>query len=32
LLLWDNRCIVHRRNAFDSKSRRILHRTQIRGN
>lgn len=32
LLLWDNRCIVHRRDAFDSKSRRILHRTQIRSN
>ncbi|GAB4177450.1 MAG: TauD/TfdA family dioxygenase [Coleofasciculaceae cyanobacterium] len=30
ILLWDNRCIVHRRNAFDSSARRILHRTQIR--
>lgn len=30
ILLWDNRCIIHRRNAFDSSARRILHRTQIR--
>lgn len=30
ILLWDNRCIIHRRDAFDSSARRILHRTQIR--
>ena len=32
LLLWDNRSIIHRRDAFDSSSRRILYRTQIRDN
>jgi taurine dioxygenase len=31
LVLWDNRCTMHRRDAFDSNSRRILHRTQIKG-
>jgi taurine dioxygenase len=31
LVMWDNRCTMHRRNAFDSNSRRILHRTQIKG-
>ncbi|MBH60923.1 MAG: taurine catabolism dioxygenase TauD [Alphaproteobacteria bacterium] len=31
LLLWDNRCIMHRRDSFPSSSRRILHRTQIQG-
>lgn len=31
LVLWDNRCTMHRRDAFDAGSRRILHRTQIRG-
>ena len=31
LVMWDNRCTMHRRNAFDSDSRRILHRTQIKG-
>ena len=31
LALWDNRCTMHRRDAFDPQSRRILHRTQIRG-
>ena len=31
LLLWDNRCIMHRRNGFDPGSRRIMHRTQIQG-
>jgi taurine dioxygenase len=29
LVLWDNRCTMHRRDAFDAKARRILHRTQI---
>jgi taurine dioxygenase len=29
VVLWDNRCTMHRRDAFDSNSRRILHRTQI---
>ena len=31
LVLWDNRCVMHRRNAFDPASRRVMHRTQIRG-
>ena len=31
LVIWDNRCTMHRRNAFDSRSRRVMHRTQIRG-
>lgn len=31
LLLWDNRCTLHRRDAFDPSSRRIMHRTQIKG-
>jgi taurine dioxygenase len=30
LVLWDNRCTMHRRDAFDGDSRRIMHRTQIR--
>ncbi len=29
LVLWDNRCTMHRRDSFDSNSRRILYRTQI---
>ena len=31
LLIWDNRCTLHRRDAFDSSARRIMHRTQTRG-
>lgn len=31
LLLWDNRCTLHRRDAFDAASRRLMHRTQIKG-
>jgi taurine dioxygenase len=31
LVLWDNRCTMHRRDAFDAKSRRIMHRTQVKG-
>jgi taurine dioxygenase len=31
LLLWDNRCTLHRRDAFDPAARRIMHRTQIKG-
>jgi taurine dioxygenase len=31
LVLWDNRCTMHRRDSFDPQSRRILHRTQIKG-
>jgi taurine dioxygenase len=31
LLMWNNLSVLHRRDAFDSKSRRIMHRTQIKG-
>ncbi len=31
VVLWDNRCTMHRRDPFDAASRRLLHRTQIRG-
>jgi taurine dioxygenase len=31
LLMWDNRCTMHRRDPFDDTSRRIMHRTQIKG-
>jgi len=31
LLVWDNRCTMHRRDAFDAQSRRLMHRTQIAG-
>ena len=29
VVLWDNRCTMHRRDPFDANARRILHRTQI---
>jgi len=31
LVLWDNRSTMHRRDPFDNASRRIMHRTQIKG-
>ena len=31
LLLWDNRSTMHRRDPFDEKTRRVMHRTQIKG-
>lgn len=31
LVLWDNRCTMHRRDAFDPDTRRVMHRTQIKG-
>ena len=31
LILWDNRCTMHRRDSFDPESRRLMHRTQIKG-
>ena len=31
LVIWDNRCTMHRRDPFDDSSRRIMHRTQIKG-
>jgi taurine dioxygenase len=30
VVLWDNRCTMHRRDSFNPNSRRILYRTQIR--
>ena len=31
VLIWDNRCTLHRRDAFDANTRRLMHRTQIAG-
>ena len=31
LIWWDNRCAMHRRDAFDPASRRLMHRTQLKG-
>jgi taurine dioxygenase len=31
LLLWDNRSTMHRRDPFDNGTRRVMHRTQIKG-
>ena len=31
LVLWDNRCTMHRRDAFDPSTRRLLWRTQVTG-
>ena len=31
LIVWDNRCVMHRRNAFPAHSRRTMHRTQVTG-
>ena len=31
LVMWDNRCTMHRRDPFDDNARRIMHRTQIKG-
>jgi taurine dioxygenase len=31
LVLWDNRCTMHRRDSFDPSTRRVMHRTQIKG-
>jgi taurine dioxygenase len=31
LLMWNNLAVLHRRDAFDPTTRRIMHRTQIRG-
>ena len=31
LMMWDNRCTLHRRDAFDPNARRLMHRTQIKG-
>ncbi|MHB1217522.1 MAG: TauD/TfdA dioxygenase family protein [Alphaproteobacteria bacterium] len=31
VLIWDNRCTMHRREPFDAATRRVMHRTQIKG-
>src|SRR5215472_9058193 len=31
LVWWDNRCAMHRRDAFDPSTRRLMHRTQLKG-
>jgi taurine dioxygenase len=31
LVLWDNRCTMHRRDPFDPATRRVMHRTQVQG-
>lgn len=31
MVMWDNRCTMHRREAFDTSSRRLMLRTQISG-
>jgi taurine dioxygenase len=31
LVVWDNRSTMHRRDPFDNKARRVMHRTQIKG-
>jgi taurine dioxygenase len=30
-LIWDNRCLIHRRDPFDPNDRRMMHRVQIKG-
>jgi taurine dioxygenase len=31
VLMWNNLAVLHRRDAFDPKTRRVMHRTQIKG-
>ena len=31
IICWDNRCVMHRRDAFEPGLRRLMHRTQIVG-
>ncbi len=31
LVVWDNRCVMHRREAFDDSTRRVMLRTQLKG-
>mgnify|MGYP003350241023 CR=1 FL=1 len=31
LAIWDNRCVLHRRDAFDPRARRLMHRTYVKG-
>jgi len=32
VLMWNNLSVLHRRDPFDPKTRRVMHRTQIKGN
>jgi taurine dioxygenase len=32
LLMWNNLSVLHRRDPFDANLRRVMHRTQIKGN
>src|SRR5207248_171716 len=32
VLMWNNLSVLHRRDPFDPKSRRVMHRSQIKGN
>jgi alpha-ketoglutarate-dependent taurine dioxygenase len=32
VLMWNNLSVLHRRDAFDPKTRRVMHRSQIKGN
>jgi taurine dioxygenase len=32
VLIWNNLSVLHRRDPFDPKTRRVMHRTQIKGN
>jgi taurine dioxygenase len=31
VLIWDNRCVIHRRDSFDPSARRVMHRLTTRG-
>ena len=31
IVLWDNRAVMHRRDPFDPATRRLMHRTQVKG-
>jgi len=31
VVMWDNRCVMHRRDEFDEATRRVMHRSQVRG-
>ena len=31
MIIWDNRCVMHRRNAFDDQEIRFMHRTVLKG-
>ena len=31
VLMWNNLCVLHRRDPFDARSRRVMHRSQIKG-